>query len=167
MRLRPLFRSLACLALAWLASPHIAVAQVATSTDSAAVVAVVQRFFDAMARGDTVVSRAVLAPGARLSSMRTGASGTVRHQSDSEYIAMIATSKRKFLERMWNPSVSLSGDIASVWTPYDFHLDGKFSHCGIDIFDLLRTAAGWQIVSAVYTAQTQGCAPSPLGPVTP
>jgi hypothetical protein len=131
------------------------------------VVAVVQRFFDGMTAKDSVASRAVLAKGAHLSSMRVGGTGAIRHQSDSAFIAQIATSKQKLVERMWNPSVRVSGDIATLMTPYDFHIDGKFSHCGIDIFDLLKTPTGWQIVSVVYTAQPQGCTPSPLGPVTP
>ena len=140
-------------------SPRTAAAQ-----DSAAVIAVVQRFFDAMSRQDSVSARAVLAPGAHLSSIRVGGTGPVRHQSDSAFITLVATTKQKLLERMWTPSVRVSGDIASLWTPYDFHIDGKFSHCGVDVFDLLRTTAGWQIVSVVYTVQPQGCAPSPLGP---
>jgi len=52
-----------------------------------------------------------------------------------------------------------------VWTPYDFWVDGKFSHCGIDIFDLVKTAEGWKISGATYTVERTGCAASPLGPL--
>lgn len=168
---RSLWRSLAstltCIALASLALPRDAAAQATTSGDSIAVLAVVQGFFDAMIRQDSVKARAALAPGAQLSSVRAGGTGPVRFQSDSVFIVRIATSKQKLLERMWTPAVRVSGDIASVWTPYDFHIDGKFSHCGVDVFDLLRTSSGWKIVSVAYTVQPQGCAPSPLGPVSP
>ena len=58
----------------------------------------------------------------------------------------------------------MHGPIASVWTPYDFWVDGKFSHCGIDIFDLVKTAEGWKISGLTYTVERTGCAPSPLGP---
>ena len=65
---------------------------------------------------------------------------------------------------MWAPVVQVQGRIASVWTPYDFHIDGRFSHCGIDTITLLRTDAGWRIAGLLYTVQRTGCAPSPLGP---
>ena len=48
--------------------------------------------------------------------------------------------------------------------PYDFHRDGEFSHCGVDAFTLVRTESGWKISGGVYTVETEGCAPSPLGP---
>lgn len=165
---RMLLRSLLCaLTCGALASPRVAGAQGSTSADSAAVLAVVQRFFDAMTRQDSIMLRGVLASGAHLSSVLAGGTEPARFQSDSAFIVRIATSKRKLLERMWTPSVRMGGDIASVWTPYDFHIDGKFSHCGVDIFDLLRTAVGWRIVSVAYTVQPEGCAPSPLGSVSP
>jgi hypothetical protein len=72
--------------------------------------------------------------------------------------------KERLLERMWNPEVKVHGGIATLWAPYDFYRDGKFSHCGIDAFDLVRTAAGWQIVGATFTIERTNCPPSPLGP---
>ena len=37
-------------------------------------------------------------------------------------------------ERGWDPTVLVSGTIAIVWYPYDIYVDGKWSHCGVDIF---------------------------------
>jgi hypothetical protein len=51
-----------------------------------------------------------------------------------------------------------------VWTPYDFHIDGEFSHCGIDAFNMVRTDEGWKIASIVWTVERTGCENSPLGP---
>jgi hypothetical protein len=68
------------------------------------------------------------------------------------------------LERMWDPEVRIQGAIAAVWTRYDFHRDGKFSHCGTDAFNLVKTAEGWKIASAMWTVERTGCVPSPLGP---
>ena len=59
----------------------------------------------------------------------------------------------------------VQGNLAQVWAPYDFHLDGKLSHCGIDSFSLVRNADGWRVVGVSYTVQKVGCAPSPLGSV--
>jgi hypothetical protein len=66
---------------------------------------------------------------------------------------------------MWDPDVRIHGAIAVVWTRYDFWVDGKFSHCGVDAFDLVKTAEGWRIAGGVYTVERTGCPPSPLGPL--
>ena len=143
----------------------------AAAADSTAVVATVQRLFDAMAKRDTVAARALLLPGSQFISVRSGGPATgnpqalvPRRQSDTTFLRSLATGRERLLERFWAPVVRLHGPLAEVWTPYDFHIDGRFSHCGIDTATLLRTAAGWRISALAYTTQRQGCAPSPLGP---
>jgi hypothetical protein len=54
-------------------------------------------------------------------------------------------------ERMTGPEVKVSGGIATIWTPYDFHVGSTFSHCGVDSFQLVRTSRGWQVTSIIYT----------------
>ena len=68
------------------------------------------------------------------------------------------------LERFWDATVIVDGPLAVVRAPYDFHADGKFSHCGTDIFMLAKSGGAWQITSVSYTVVRTGCAPSPLGP---
>ena len=143
-------------------------ASTATSADSAAVVAAVQRLFDAMSKRDTIAARALLLPGSQFISVRPATgnapAAAPRRQADSVFLRSLATGREQLLERFWAPVVKVHGPLAEVWTPYDFHIDGKFSHCGIDMFTLLRTSAGWQIASIVYTVEPTGCAASPLGP---
>jgi len=55
------------------------------------------------------------------------------------------------LERMWDATVLVEGDIAVVWTPYDFWLGGEFSHGGIDAATLVRTADGWKIAAFAWS----------------
>jgi hypothetical protein len=65
---------------------------------------------------------------------------------------------------MWEPKVMIHQDITVVWTRYDFHRDGKFSHCGIDAFQLVRTNYGWSIAGGTYTVERTDCPERPLGP---
>jgi hypothetical protein len=137
-------------------------------SDTAAVLATAQRLFDAMAQRDTAAARAVLGNGMRFSALRSDTSALpARAQADTSFLRSLANGQQHFLERMWSPVVKLQGPIATVWTPYDFHIDGKWSHCGIDTFTLLRTDAGWQIVALAYTVQRRDCPASPLGPPKP
>ena len=69
------------------------------------------------------------------------------------------------LERGWDPEVRVSGSVAMVWYPYDLWLDGEWVHCGVDIFNLVQTDAGWRIASIVYSAdQPPVCSMHPDGP---
>jgi hypothetical protein len=121
------------------------------SFDREEVIATVQKLFDAMAARDVEAARKVMVPEGRLFS------------TNEEFIDGLGRTQQKFLERMWNPEVRVHGAIATLWADYDSHLDGKFSHCGIDAFDLVRTADGWKIAGGVYSIERTGCAPSPLG----
>lgn len=70
-----------------------------------------------------------------------------------------------YVERGYDPTVLTSGPIAMVWYPYDFYLNGEWSHCGIDIFNLARTNDGWRITTMLWNAeQPPACKPHPDGP---
>jgi hypothetical protein len=130
--------------------------------DRDAVVAVVQRFFDAMGSRDAAAMKTVLMTEGSFFSVRED--GSVRATSIKDWIDRLPSGKEKFLERMWNPEVKVHRGIAVVWTPYDFYRDGKFSHCGVDAFDLVKTPAGWKISGGTFTIEKSNCPPSPLGP---
>ncbi|MGH7572979.1 MAG: nuclear transport factor 2 family protein, partial [Gemmatimonadota bacterium] len=63
-----------------------------------------------------------------------------------------------------NPTVLVHPPIAVVWAPYDFHVEGVFSHCGIDLFEMLEIDGEWKMTNASWTVETEGCEPSALGP---
>ncbi len=132
----------------------------AVSPEERAVLAVVQRFFDAMRVRDTAGVRAVFEPGARLVGVRTRASGEqyVQSLSVSDFVGFIGRDARAtWTERAWNPEVRIEGTLATVWAEYDFHFGSTFSHCGVDAVQLLRTGSEWKIVSIADTYQKEGC----------
>ena len=129
-----------------------------------AVLAAVQRFFDTMAERDAAGAAGVLVPSGRFFSARVAEGKSVtRSFTNREYLDGLPRRKEDVLERIWEPEVRVHGRIASVWAPYDFWKDRAFSHCGVDAFDLVETPEGWKIAGGVYTVETEGCAPSPLG----
>lgn len=69
------------------------------------------------------------------------------------------------VERGWDPTVLVSGTIGIVWYPYDIYVDSKWSHCGVDIFNMIRTEDGWRIAALQYNVQQPpDCEPHPDGP---
>jgi len=135
--------------------------------EQAAVMKTVQAFFDTMTARDVEGARKILQPQGRFHAMRMkDGKPDVRPFANEEYLADLQASKEKMRERIWNPDVRLHGLVATVTAPYDFWRDGKFSHCGTDVFDLIKTEDGWKIAGGVYTVETK-CDPSPLGPLKP
>lgn len=66
---------------------------------------------------------------------------------------------------MWDAQVLLDENIAMAWTYYDLHVDGQFSHCGINLVSLIKTDDGWKISDITYNVKREQCEESPLGPL--
>lgn len=133
--------------------------------DREAILSKVQQFFDALEKSDTVAGReAVLLDGQYFRLRDVGDSLDLVRTPHTAFLSSLAAGGRDFLERMWDPTVLQHGRMAVVWTPYDFYRAGEFSHCGVDVFNLIRTDVGWRISGIMYTVEPTGCEPSPLGP---
>ena len=161
--MKPVFASL----LFFLLLPHniIAVESGAGNDDKVAVLQVVQQFFDALHTKDGETLRAICQPGAQFTSGRPATEGyVVRSRSVETDAVQVAAAKEAWLERMWSPTVHIDGRIAVVWTRYDFHRSGNFSHNGTDCFTLLKTDTGWKIVCAAYSVESGGKTENPAGP---
>jgi hypothetical protein len=87
--------------------------------------------------------------------------GTAVGIAYEKWVAQLGSSKDAWLERIWNPTVLEHGPIAVLWAEYDFHLNGKLTHCGVDSFNLLKTTEGWKMAAISDTREVSGCAPSP------
>ena len=126
------------------------------TSDKADAVAVVQKLFDAMAAHDAGMIRSTVLPDARFYYLRADAAPGSTTAED--FVTHITATKGGLLERFTaEPTVLIRGRIAQVWGEYEFLLDGKFHHCGIDSASLLKTAEGWKIASIAYTSETTGC----------
>jgi len=135
----------------------------AQSSEEREVSATIQRLFDAMAAHDGAAIKSAFIDDARLVAL--GPDGKATSSPAESFATRVGASKQGYLERMWEPKVLLRGTIAVLWAPYDFHLDGKFSHCGIDTATLVKIGGSWKIASLSYTRETANCPASPLGPV--
>jgi hypothetical protein len=127
--------------------------------------AVAQKLFDAMAAHDGAGARALFIPDANL--VAVSPDGKVTVTPIEKWTDRLSSSKDSWLERMWSPKVQERNAIATVWGQYDFHLNGKFTHCGIDTFTLVKTNGEWRIVALAFTRETSACPESPLGAPKP
>ena len=138
----------------------------ADSIAADSVVLVVERVLHAISTQDYTAIRQLLLPQGQLfGTVVEGDSVHTFAMTNEEAARMFGQSEEPVHERMWNPTVLVRGPYAVVWAPYDFHVDGAFSHCGVDTFTLVRTPDGWRVAHLSYTIEEEGCAPSPLGPL--
>ncbi len=138
---------------------HAQGAEGSAPPDADALIALTQDFFDALAAGDAERLSAIQLPGGH--AYISGADGSTTVRPFSAMTAGIAAQKGRFLERMFDPEVRVSGAVGMVYTAYDFHIDGAFSHCGTDVFTYLKTDVGWRMAQATYSVETEGCPDRP------
>ncbi|MBS1620002.1 MAG: nuclear transport factor 2 family protein [Bacteroidetes bacterium] len=126
--------------------------------DKQAVLEKVSTFFKALEKKDTVLYKSIAFTNSQIWVSRNKADSVqtaMRYISDD--IAHLPSVKEVIEERPLKTEINIHGNIAVVWVPYILSLSGKFSHCGIDVFTLLKTVDGWKIVSCVYSVEPNGC----------
>jgi hypothetical protein len=82
----------------------------------------------------------------------------VRNEDPSGFASFISTQKPGELdEQIVFDVVKVDGPLAIAWTPYKFYAAGKFSHCGVNSFQLVRFDGVWKIQYIIDTRRRTGC----------
>jgi hypothetical protein len=138
-----------------LATPSLAHAQ----SDRDAVLATVQKVFEAMRTRDTAIFAQVFDSSARLVGVSSRGTPSVSLTSPSQFGAAIAKAPAGDVwnERIYDPEVKIDGPVAQVWAYYTFHRNTTFSHCGVDAFMLLKVGSAWKITQLADSRRTEGC----------
>jgi hypothetical protein len=70
-----------------------------------------------------------------------------------------------FTERGFDPTVRVQDHVAQVWVPYDLYVGERWSHCGVDVFTLMKSEGRWRVAALIYTIeQPPACRRHPAGP---
>lgn len=82
----------------------------------------------------------------------------IRNQDAADFVSFIGKQKAGMIdERIAFETVIVNGSLAIVWTPYNFYYNGKFIHCGVNSFQLVRFKEGWKIQYLIDTRTKAGC----------
>ena len=127
----------------------------AGQSEEDAVMATVMQLFDGMRAGDSSAVRAAFSEGAQL---YRNQQGRVTPGAIDGFVRAVGAPKDSIWdERIWDETIHIDDNIASVWTQYAFFLGPRLSHCGIDSFQLVKGPNGWKIFALVDTRRTEGC----------
>lgn len=124
-------------------------AQTDNTAEETAVKAVIQQLFDGMRKGDANMVKATFHESARLQTVGLDKSGKMA--VETEDIAGFVEAVGKPHPVMWDErilsyEIRIDDRLATAWTPYEFYAGDKFSHAGIDAFQLCKTDEGWKIM---------------------
>ncbi|MDT0555059.1 nuclear transport factor 2 family protein [Patiriisocius hiemis] len=122
---------------------------------------IVDTFFEGFHKGDTAVMRSVLIKEVPLQTVATNQEGKhmMSNGSLDNLLNAIANrpAEQKWEEKLLDYTVQIDGNLAHVWTPYEFWLNGNFSHCGANAFTLAKTDNGWKIIHLIDSRRRSSC----------
>jgi hypothetical protein len=126
------------------------------ASDEQAVLVPINQLFAAMKAKDGARMLAQVRTDGRLTGVSEAGAKT---SSWSEFAAGFKPGEGPALEErlVGAPAIEVDGDIAMVWSPYVFLIDGKLSHCGVDHFDLVRDAGQWKVLNITWTKRKTDC----------
>lgn len=141
------------------AIPAVPVAAQAPDSERQAVLAPVHRLFDGMRRGDSAMVRAAFHPQAFLATtLEREGTPLVRVDTLEAFLRAVGSPHEEVWdERLHGTKLEIDGPLATAWTEYSFFAGDEFSHCGVNAFQLAKTAEGWRIIALTDTRRRERC----------
>lgn len=131
-----------------------------SQTDEAGIKQTINKFFDGMRKGDTTMMRSTIAKDVVLQSVANKKDGTTALVTEAmaDFMTSVAKPHKDIYdERITFNDIRIDADLAMVWAPYKFYVGQTFSHCGVDVFQLMKTEHGWKIIYIVDTRRKDKC----------
>ncbi len=122
---------------------------------------VIKLFFKGLQNGDTLTIKKTIAEDIVLQTTfinKEGAS-VLRTEDAGKFLKSLASKKPEDVweEKLESYAIQVDGAMANVWTPYKFYLNYKFSHCGVNSFQLFNNGEKWVIIYLIDTRRRLGC----------
>ena len=116
--------------------------------------AIVDDFFTAFHAKDTLALRELCHPEIVLRTVANTKEGNkLKDDKFDDFLNSIATipANLKIFEKLIDYKVEIDGNLAHVWTPYEFYVNDKLSHIGANAFTLYNDNGKWQIIHLIDT----------------
>ncbi|TVZ56399.1 putative lumazine-binding protein [Lutibacter sp. Hel_I_33_5] len=131
------------------------------TSEEKAIKLTIETFFKGLQQGDSAIVSSTLNKTIKLQTTYTNKKGKRKlvTETKEQLLKGIANKKPEhtYLEKLMSWEIKIDGNLASVWTPYEFYLNGKFSHCGANSFQLFNNDGGWEIIYLVDMRRRSSC----------
>jgi hypothetical protein len=135
--------------------PLLAIGQQKT-TDEDQIKTVILKTFSAMKSVDSVALKACFTEKAVLNISQIRPEGNIiREVPIANFVKNVMTRKAGDMDERvlsWGP-ILVDHEIATAWVPYEFYLNGKFTHKGVDAFILVKVGEEYKIQTLLYNMQ--------------
>jgi hypothetical protein len=114
----------------------------------------IETFFEAFHAKDTVKLKSICSDKIILQSIQENANGAkLSDEVASEFYKSIASipANFNFQEKILSYSIQVDGTMAHAWTPYEFYINDKLSHKGVNAFTLFKENDVWKIIYVIDT----------------
>ena len=115
----------------------------------------IEIFFEGFHQKDTVKIKSVCSDRMILQSISesTVKGNKLSDERAKDFYKSIATipSSMKFQETILSYNIQIDGTMAHVWAPYEFYLNDKLSHSGVNTFTLFKEKDSWKIIYLIDT----------------
>lgn len=129
-------------------------------SDEVAIKQAVNKLFEGMKKSDSAMIRSVFSSAPFLQTVAKNKDGktiVLSEPLDSFLVAIAKPHTDIYDERISFDVIKIDRELAIVWAPYKFYVGEKFSHCGVDSFQLIKENGEWKIQYLVDTRRRQGC----------
>ena len=121
----------------------------------------VEGFFEAFHKQDSIAMKSFMADKVVLQTTGRNKEGKTQFRTTPieklyESIVSIPDSIQ-FEEKLTSWSIQVDRTMANAWVGYEFWLNGKFSHCGINSFQMVNFDGDWKIIYLIDTRGRAGC----------
>ena len=118
-------------------------------------------FFEGLQSGDTLKIKQTISDKLILQTTFINKDGksVLKNENVSKFLNSIASKKKEdsWREKLLSYSIQIDDNMANVWTPYEFYLNGNFSHCGVNSFHMFNNGTQWKIIYLIDTRRKQEC----------
>ena len=85
--------------------------------------------------------------------LKTKLGNQLKTENFNDFLISIAAipSEVKIEEKILDYKIEVDGNLAHVWTPYEFYVNGELSHKGVNSFTLFKENFDWQIIHVIDT----------------
>ncbi|APZ45681.1 hypothetical protein BW723_04935 [Polaribacter reichenbachii] len=122
---------------------------------------VIETFFEGLHKGDSTLLKTTIHKDIKIQTTFTNKKGKniLKTETKKQLLTAIANKKPEhiYLVKLLSFDIKIDGNLASVWTPYEFYFNKKFSHCGANSFQLFNNNGNWQIIYLVDMRRTESC----------
>ncbi len=120
----------------------------------------VDHMFQSMEQKDTAALRKCFTPGVQFTTFSYDSKGNSRAKGVylNDFLRQVSLiGEYDVEEKLTAWQCFIDDGMASVWAPYEFYFDKKFTHCGVNSIQVIKVQNEWRINQITDTRRKQDC----------